>query len=89
MKWARLFLLLLLLPSLIYGLNEKECTKIQSQIAPEWNRCLSLIEQLNKSGLNETTLPLLNDAIACCRRSIAHCDTILNDIAKQSNEGSM
>lgn len=84
MKWARLFLFLLLIPSLIYGINEKECTKIQAQVAPEWNRCLILIEQLNQLGLNENTLPLLTDAIACCRRAIAHCDTISNDIASKS-----
>jgi len=88
MKWQRFFLLLLLVPTLIYGLNQRKCTEIHNHVATEWKRHDELIEEYKRLTPNNTArgLQLLKYSIECCRRAIAHCDTILKDIADQSRE---
>jgi hypothetical protein len=84
MKWQRFFLLLFLIPSLIYGLNQQECSQIRNKVTPEWKRHTGFISQFQKVGFSEEGLRFLKESLECCRRAVSHCDTILNDIASQS-----
>ena len=86
MKWQRFFLLLFLIPTLIYGFDLEKCTRIHNQVAPEWNRHNELIEQSKQLAPHELIHKVhrLRESVECCKRAIAHCDTILHDIASQS-----
>ncbi len=89
MKWAHFFLLLFLVPNLIYArLHQEDCANIYNQALGEENRCIAFIKQLNKFGSApaETRAQILNYAITSCQQAISHYDTILNDIAKQSKK---
>ena len=58
-KWTRFLLILFLIPSLIYGLNEEECNNIYSKVLPEWNRRNELIQQFQKNSYAQEGLQLL------------------------------
>jgi hypothetical protein len=86
MKCKSFFILLFLIPILIYGLGHSNCTEIYEKIAPDWKRHYELIEEFKKLGAQEqrTGIHLLNESLECCKRAVSHCDTILNDIAAKS-----
>src|SRR4051812_26875362 len=84
MKWTRLFLLLFLIPTLIYGLDKKECTKIHNQAMDEWKRHNELIQDSKKESQKEVCVRHLTESLECCRRALGHCDRILHNIAKKS-----
>jgi hypothetical protein len=86
MKWQRFFLIIFLLPTLMYGLNQEECTNIFHKILPEWNRHTELIQQFRKKPHTQEGLQLLRESLACCQRAVGHCDTILNDIAGKKKD---
>ena len=86
MKWQCFFLLLFLIPTLVFGLDQDKCIKIHNKVAPEWRRHNELIEEFKKldSKGTERKILLLKESTECCRRAIVHCDTILKDIASKS-----
>ena len=87
MKWTRFFLLLFLIPSLIYAsFDQKDHAKIVDTITSEWNRHNELVQQSINLGTNEKEkrVALLNEAVACCQRAIGLCDKILNKIANNT-----
>jgi hypothetical protein len=83
MKWQRFLLLTFLLPILMYGLNQQECTNIFNKVLPEWNRHTELIQQFQKNSFTPEGLQLLKESLVCCQRAVGHCDTILIDIVSQ------
>jgi len=86
MKWQRFFLIIFLLPTLMYGLNQEECTNIFHKILPEWNRHTELIQQFRKKPYTQEGLQFLRESLACCQIAVGHCDTILNDIASKKKD---
>lgn len=86
MRWVRFFLLLFLVPSLTYALNEQKCIKIYEKGLSEWGKHTQLLEQFKtlEDNAREARMSLLNDAIVCCQRSIEHFDKILHNIAHKS-----
>lgn len=87
MKWTHFFVLLFLIPSLIYGKsNQEKCIKIHDKVAPEWKRHTELIEDFKRLAANdqESGIYILHEAIDCCRRALHHCDAVLKDIASKS-----
>src|SRR3990167_8884465 len=86
MIWQRLFFFFFLIPSLIYGLNESECTTIRNNAIAQWNRHEELIQQFNQVGQTEQGLKLLRESLDCCRTALSFLDAILKDIANKSKE---
>jgi RHS repeat-associated protein len=86
MKWQRFFLIVFLLPTLMYALNQEECANIFYKILPEWNRHNELIQQFQKKPYTQEGLQLLKESLACCQRAVKHCDTILNDIISKKKD---
>mgnify|MGYP001612536226 FL=1 len=81
------FLLLLLIPSLIYAKSHQEkCTKIYNKALFEWNRHNELIEDFKrfKPKDQESGIYILDEAMACCRRAREQYDYILKDMAARS-----
>lgn len=88
MKKRHFLLILFLIPSLVYGLNQKECNKIQDQAIAEWNRHNELFQEFNSFGADPDGhgLHRLRESLYCCQRALSLIDTILNDIAGKSKE---
>jgi RHS repeat-associated protein len=90
MKWTRFFLLLFLVPNLIYASSYylKEYKKDVDKISAEWKRHDELVQQFVRLSLDEKgqNINLVNESIACCHRAIGHCDHILKKIGKKSKE---
>ncbi len=91
MKWTRFFLLLFLVPNLIYASSSyylKEYKKDVDKISAEWKRHEELAQQFDRLGLNEKeqNIGLVKEAVACCQRAIGHCDHILKKIAEKSKD---
>jgi len=84
MRWKCFFLLAVLIPALVYGLNQKECTHIANKILPEWNQHTELIQQFKKAPQINEGLDLLKESLGCCQRALGYCRTILKDINSQS-----
>jgi len=70
----------------MYGLHQEECTNIYNKIPAERNRHTELIQQFRKKPYTQEGLQLLRESLACCQRAVGHCDTILNDIARQKEK---
>jgi len=84
MKLQTSILFIFLIPTLTYGLNQQESSKILNQVSSEWNRHNEEIKQFQKSPHTEEGLRLIRESLACCERAAQSCDAILNDIAGQS-----
>ncbi|MBX9744007.1 MAG: hypothetical protein K2X08_02210, partial [Chlamydiales bacterium] len=91
MTCQRFFLLLTLIPALMYSLSEQKCISIHNQISFEWNRYIELIEQFNQLEPHEKKkeLPLLRDGMECCQRAYQDCQRILNDIVNKSKQSKL
>ena len=61
MKWQRFFLIIFLLPTLMYGLNQEECANIFHKILPEWNRHTELIHQFQKKPYTQEVFSSLRN----------------------------
>lgn len=82
MQWQRFFLLIFLIPTFLYGLDQKECSKILDKVLPEWKRHTELIQEFQATGSLEG-IQLLKESLACCQRAVHYCDTLLNNIASK------
>ncbi|WP_171005794.1 DUF6531 domain-containing protein [Candidatus Rhabdochlamydia sp. T3358] len=81
------FLLLFLVPTLIYAKsNQEKCTKVYNKGFFEWNRHNELIEDFKRleSKDKESGIYILDEAMACCRRARERYDYILKDMATRS-----
>ena len=89
MKWKRLFLLLLLIPSSVYAsYDSKDYKKNVDKTSAEWKRHDELVQQFHALGTHEKeqNCALLHEAIASCQRAMGHCDYILKKIAEKSKK---
>ena len=86
MKWQRFFLLLFLIPTLIFAYDGTDYDKDTGKISAEWKRHNELVEQFNKvkPEEREQNLSLMRESIACCQRAIGHCDHIIKKINEKS-----
>jgi len=86
MHWNRLFLLILLAPTLIFAtFDQEDCRKVMLKTEDEWARHYDYIQQFIdlKPHEQEEGVSLLRQAIACCEKAIALCDKVLDKIAKK------
>ncbi|MEX0962289.1 MAG: hypothetical protein WDZ28_05490, partial [Simkaniaceae bacterium] len=82
------FLILFLIPGLIYGLNKKECINTRNQALVEWNRHNELVQEFNDFGADQEGhgLHRLRKSLRCSQRALSLINTILNDIAGKSKK---
>ncbi|MDP1609160.1 MAG: DUF6531 domain-containing protein [Chlamydiales bacterium] len=91
MKCQRFFLLLTLIPTLVFGISEKKCNSIHNEMLSRWNRHVELIEQFNQLGFHEKKkgLELLYQSMECCHQAYQDCQKILNEILSKSKKSKL
>lgn len=91
MKYQRFFLLLALIPALIFGISEQKCISMHNQIIFQWNRHFELIEEFNQLGSHEKKkgLELLYKSIECCNQAYLDCQKILTAIVSKSKKSEL
>ncbi len=85
MKWIRFCLFLLVLPSLLFALKEKECRKIHQKAVEDYQEGGEIVKQISALQCKdcdawEKRLKLLEAALACFEKAKQKNDTILIDI---------
>ena len=87
-KYGQLIFLILLLPTLLYGLSEKECQAIKSQALAEWDRHTQLALDYQNFGADQEGhgLHRLKESLYCCQRALSLLDGILENIASKPSK---